>query len=205
MAAARRFAERIQHESTRLGRLVNELLELSRLQGAEPLPEPEPVVGRLGGRRGDRPHPHDGRRPREIEVVVEGKRGLTVYGSDSQFATARGEPGGERDRVLARKRPAVTITTALRRRRSVEIASPTRASASRPTTSTGSSSGSTAPTRPGPGPPAAPASASPSSSTSPPTTAAASTCAAHWGSGSTFTLRLPARPPEAALPLPPVD
>ena len=38
LVAARRFAERIQHESARLGRLVNELLELTRLQGAEPLP-----------------------------------------------------------------------------------------------------------------------------------------------------------------------
>ena len=57
----RRFAERIQRESTRLGRLVSELLELSRLQGAEPLPDPEPVIGRQGGRRGARPDP-DGRR-----------------------------------------------------------------------------------------------------------------------------------------------
>ena len=56
--AIRRFAERIQHECTRLGRLVTELLELSRLQGAEPLPAPEPVVGGPGGRRGGRPHPH---------------------------------------------------------------------------------------------------------------------------------------------------
>src|SRR5436305_1778248 len=43
LAAARRFAERIQHESTRLGRLVSELLDLTRLQGGEPLPEPAPV------------------------------------------------------------------------------------------------------------------------------------------------------------------
>jgi two-component system sensor histidine kinase SenX3 len=33
-----RFAGRMQHEATRLGRLVRELIELSRLQGAEPLP-----------------------------------------------------------------------------------------------------------------------------------------------------------------------
>lgn len=38
LVAARRFAERIHHESARMGRLVNELLELTRLQGAEPLP-----------------------------------------------------------------------------------------------------------------------------------------------------------------------
>jgi two-component system, OmpR family, sensor histidine kinase SenX3 len=33
-----RFAGRMQHEAIRLGRLVRELIELSRLQGAEPLP-----------------------------------------------------------------------------------------------------------------------------------------------------------------------
>ena len=38
--AIRRFAGRMQHEGTRLGRLVAELIELSRLQGAEPLPSP---------------------------------------------------------------------------------------------------------------------------------------------------------------------
>ena len=37
-AAARRFAERIHHESTRLGRLVTELLELTRLQGPSRCP-----------------------------------------------------------------------------------------------------------------------------------------------------------------------
>jgi two-component system sensor histidine kinase SenX3 len=41
--ASRRFAERIHHESQRLARLVKELLELSRLQGADPLPAPMPV------------------------------------------------------------------------------------------------------------------------------------------------------------------
>src|SRR5262245_39929684 len=41
--AMRRFAERIHHESQRLARLVKELLELSRLQGADPLPAPMPV------------------------------------------------------------------------------------------------------------------------------------------------------------------
>jgi two-component system, OmpR family, sensor histidine kinase SenX3 len=37
-SAVSRFAGRMQHEATRLGRLVRELIELSRLQGAEPLP-----------------------------------------------------------------------------------------------------------------------------------------------------------------------
>ena len=34
--AVRRFAQRMQHESSRLGRLVQELIDLSRLQGADP-------------------------------------------------------------------------------------------------------------------------------------------------------------------------
>ena len=39
-----RFASKILHESRRLGALVTELIELSRLQGADPLPELEPVA-----------------------------------------------------------------------------------------------------------------------------------------------------------------
>jgi two-component system sensor histidine kinase SenX3 len=86
-AAARRFAERIQKESTRLGRLVSELLELSRLQGAEPLPEPQPVaVDRIVAEVLDRT-----RTPasaKEIEVRFDGTRELVVYGSESQLVTA---------------------------------------------------------------------------------------------------------------------
>ncbi|MFY1696191.1 sensor histidine kinase [Solwaraspora sp. WMMA2101] len=87
VAAARRFAERIQHESTRLGRLVNELLELTRLQGAEPLPAPDPIaVDWVLAEVVDRTRTTAA--ARRIEVVVGGERGLTVYGSDSQIATA---------------------------------------------------------------------------------------------------------------------
>jgi two-component system sensor histidine kinase SenX3 len=86
-AAARRFAERIQKESTRLGRLVSELLELSRLQGAEPLPEPQPVaVDRIVAEVVDRT-----RTPasaKDIEVLFTGERELTVYGSEGQLVTA---------------------------------------------------------------------------------------------------------------------
>jgi two-component system sensor histidine kinase SenX3 len=85
--AARRFAERIQHESTRLGRLVSELLELSRVQGAEPLPERTPVpVDWLVAEVLDRTR--TGAAAKRIEVTVTGPRGLTVYGSDRQLATA---------------------------------------------------------------------------------------------------------------------
>lgn len=41
--AARRFADRIVHEADRLSDLVRDLLDLSRLQGGEPLPEPSAV------------------------------------------------------------------------------------------------------------------------------------------------------------------
>jgi two-component system, OmpR family, sensor histidine kinase SenX3 len=87
LVAARRFAERIQHESTRLGRLVQELLELTRLQGAEPQPAPEPVeVEWVISEVIDRTR--TAAAARRIEVTVEAERGLTVYGSDNQLATA---------------------------------------------------------------------------------------------------------------------
>ena len=87
VAAARRFAERIQHESSRLGRLVNELLELSRLQGAEPLPTPVPVtVDWLVVEVVDRTR--TAASAKRIDVTVSGDRGATLYGSDSQLATA---------------------------------------------------------------------------------------------------------------------
>jgi two-component system sensor histidine kinase SenX3 len=87
VVAARRFAERIQHESTRLGRLVNELLELTRLQGAEPLPEPEPVaVDWVVAEVIDRTR--TAAAARGIEVDVSGDRDLTVYGNGQQVATA---------------------------------------------------------------------------------------------------------------------
>ncbi|MEH1056234.1 ATP-binding protein [Micromonospora sp. CPCC 206171] len=87
LVAARRFAERIQHESTRLGRLVQELLELTRLQGAEPQPAPEPVaVDWVVAEVLDRTRTTAA--ARHIQVVTEGEKGLTVYGSDAQIATA---------------------------------------------------------------------------------------------------------------------
>jgi len=85
--AARRFAERIQRESTRLGRLVSELLELSRLQGAEPLPELQPVgVDRILAEVLDRTRTPGS--AKDIELLVAGVRDLTVYGSESQLVTA---------------------------------------------------------------------------------------------------------------------
>ncbi|MFI7541270.1 sensor histidine kinase [Actinoplanes sp. NPDC049599] len=87
LIAARRFAERIHHESARMGRLVNELLELTRLQGAEPLPTPEPVaLDWVIAEVIDRTRTTSS--AKGIEVVYAGAKGATVYGSDSQIATA---------------------------------------------------------------------------------------------------------------------
>ncbi len=87
--AARRFAERIRHESGRLGRLVSELIELSRLQGAEPLPQPVPVpVDQTVAEVLDRNR--TAAAAKGIQLRYEGDRGLTVYGDDAQIATALG-------------------------------------------------------------------------------------------------------------------
>jgi two-component system sensor histidine kinase SenX3 len=87
LLAARRFTERIHHESKRMGRLVSELLELGRLQGGEPLPEPSPVpVDRIVAEVIDRTR--TAALAKDIEVTYEGTRGLIVYGSESQLMTA---------------------------------------------------------------------------------------------------------------------
>jgi two-component system, OmpR family, sensor histidine kinase SenX3 len=87
LIAARRFAERIHHESARMGRLVNELLELTRLQGAEPLPTPEPVpMDWVIAEVVDRTRTTAS--AKGIDVVYTGAKGLMVYGSATQVATA---------------------------------------------------------------------------------------------------------------------
>jgi len=85
--AACRFAERIRHESDRLGRLVTELLELSRLQGGEPVPNPEPVpIDRVVAEVIDRTR--TAASAKGFEIGWRGDRGLVGYGSESQFVTA---------------------------------------------------------------------------------------------------------------------
>jgi two-component system sensor histidine kinase SenX3 len=86
-AAARRFAERIQHEASRLGRLVTDLLELSGLQGAEPLPQPAAVaVEQIVTEVLDRTR--TAANAKDIDVQSVGARGLTVYGNEIQLITA---------------------------------------------------------------------------------------------------------------------
>ncbi len=85
--AVRRFSGRLQKEATRLGRLVQELIDLSRVQGADPLPEREVVqVDRVLAEAVDRTRTTAA--ARAISLVRAGERGLTVEGSETQLVTA---------------------------------------------------------------------------------------------------------------------
>jgi two-component system sensor histidine kinase SenX3 len=85
--AAKHFAERMVREAGRLSRLVQELLDLSRLQGGEPLPEPEPVpVSRLIGDAVDRVRLAADAAGIEIRIADDGD--LVVYGDARSLATA---------------------------------------------------------------------------------------------------------------------
>jgi two-component system, OmpR family, sensor histidine kinase SenX3 len=86
-AAVRRFASRMQRESLRLSRLVQELIDLSRLQGADPLPEVEEVsVDAVVAEAVDRNRMTAA--ARRIELVSGGEPGVTVLGSETQLVTA---------------------------------------------------------------------------------------------------------------------
>ena len=87
--AVRRFAGRVQLEAGRLGRLVQELIDLSRLQGADPLPEATSVaVDRVVAEAVDRAR--TAATAAGIQIVRGGQRDLTVEGSESQLVTAVG-------------------------------------------------------------------------------------------------------------------
>ncbi|HEY3505070.1 MAG TPA: ATP-binding protein [Actinocatenispora sp.] len=120
-AAARRFAERIAHESSRLGRLVTELLELSRLQGAEPLPDPLPVAAdRIVAEVVDRTRTTA--QAKEITVATAGRRGLTVYGNETQLATALANLV---ENAIAYSPDGTTVTIDVRRRSEAVLVSVT--------------------------------------------------------------------------------
>ncbi len=87
--AVQRFAHRMQTESERLSRLVQQIIELSRLQGDDPLEGPAPVdVDSVVSRAIDQCAIDAA--SRNIEVVHNGDRGLEVVGSADQIALALG-------------------------------------------------------------------------------------------------------------------
>nr|MDT0663896.1 ATP-binding protein [Micromonospora sp. DSM 115978] len=85
--AVLRFASRMTHESARLGRLVQEIIDLSRLQGADPMPELVPVViSEVVAEAVDRTRL--AAQSRDIVVAVIGDGGTTVLGDGRQLTTA---------------------------------------------------------------------------------------------------------------------
>ena len=86
-AAVRRFAGQAQKEAGRLGRLVQELIDLSRLQGADPLPDGALVsVDQVVAEAVDRTRTTAS--ARAITLVRGGEPGRQVHGSENQLVTA---------------------------------------------------------------------------------------------------------------------
>ena len=172
--------------------LVQELIDLSRVQNDDPLEDAEPVSRGRTGRRGHRPRRGTAASTKQITMAAGGTADLRVWGtaasSPPRSATSSRTPSTTRPArtrvgIAARApRPAATHRDRRHRPGHRHLREGPRAR---------SSSASTASTRPAPAPPAAPASAWPSSSTWPPRTAGRSRVWSAEGQGSTFTLRLP--------------
>ncbi len=82
-----RFLARIRHEAARLSKLVTELIDLSRVQGAEARPDPASVaVDAVLAEAVDRIS--SAAEAKGIAVVVGGDSGGEVLGSESQLITA---------------------------------------------------------------------------------------------------------------------
>ncbi len=87
--AVQRFAGRMHTESERLARLVQQIIELSRLQGDDPLDEPVAVnVDAIISRVIDENSTDAG--AKSISLVHNGERGLTLLGNREQVAVAIG-------------------------------------------------------------------------------------------------------------------
>lgn len=108
--AVERFAGRMQTEGERLTRLVQQIIELSRLQGDEPLETPSTVdVDEVVDRAIDASAIDAS--AKQISVAHDGERGLHAVGSAEQIAVAVGNlvanavaysPGGSTVVVAAR-------------------------------------------------------------------------------------------------------
>ena len=85
--AVQRFAGRMHTESERLSRLVQQIIELSRLQGDDPLDEPVAVEADKIIARAVDENATDAA-AREIELVQNGTHGLVLLGNREQVAVA---------------------------------------------------------------------------------------------------------------------
>jgi two-component system sensor histidine kinase SenX3 len=118
-AAVHRFVSSMQKEANRLSRLVQELLDLSRLQGGEPLPDMTQVrVDAVLDEAIDRARLVA--EVKQIELVRGGEPGLIVTGSESQLVTAL---SNLLDNAVAYSPPGTRVAVGLRLRDdAVEIA-----------------------------------------------------------------------------------
>jgi two-component system sensor histidine kinase SenX3 len=87
--AVQRFAGRMHTESERLARLVQQIIELSRLQGDDPLDEPLPVDVDDMLKRAIDENLTDASAS-DIELVRDGEEGLVLLGNREQVAVAVG-------------------------------------------------------------------------------------------------------------------
>ena len=117
--AVARFSARMLHESRRLSRLVQELVDLSRLQGADLHATSTPVsVDRVVSEALDRTRLRA--EAKAIEVVVGGDESLWVRGDEGQLVTAL---SNLLDNAVAYSAPDTQIAIgAYRRDENVEIA-----------------------------------------------------------------------------------
>lgn len=85
--AVRRFAKRMHKESTRLAALVQDIIELSRLQGANVAQQAHPVdINKVVAEAVDRSQlPAESK---NIEIVVGGRTDAMVYGDQDLLVTA---------------------------------------------------------------------------------------------------------------------
>jgi two-component system sensor histidine kinase SenX3 len=117
--AVHRFAGRMRDESERLTRLVQQIIELSRLQGDDPLEEPAVVsVDAVLERSLDRSRVDA--QAKEIVLERAGEQGLEVLGSGEQILSAIGNlvenavaysPEGSRVVVTARTEGSMVLLT----------------------------------------------------------------------------------------------
>ena len=85
--AVRRFAGRMRYEASRLTSLVKDLITLSRIQAAEPVPDPAPVkLDAVVAEALDRCRMKAG--ARGIDLVVTTHKGLVVEGDEDLLVTA---------------------------------------------------------------------------------------------------------------------
>lgn len=85
--AVQRFAHRMQTESDRLARLVQQIIELSRLQGDDPLEEPVTLDVDEVLQRSISENLTDAE-SKDIQVLRDGETGLALLGSREQIALA---------------------------------------------------------------------------------------------------------------------